>query len=232
MKKSYLLIAQLLLAACSQSSDQSANTLTNTPATAPTFAPAPTSFNTNVPAGSYTLEKTHASLMFRVDHLGFSKYTAQFKTFNVDLEFDPAHVDASTINTTIDASSLDLVNPPTGFIETLLSEQWLNAKQFPVIEFKSTKVEVTSENSMTVTGDLTLHGVSKPVALDVKFNGGYAGHPMDPNARIGFSAAGSFKRSDFGITFGIPAKGSTMGVSDAVDVMIEAEFSGPPFASK
>jgi polyisoprenoid-binding protein YceI len=69
--------------------------------------------------------------------------------------------------------------------------------------------------------------VTRPVSLDAKFNGGYAGHPMDPHARIGFSARGSLKRSEFGIAFGVPAPGSQFGVGDDVEIIIEAEFSGP-----
>jgi polyisoprenoid-binding protein YceI len=64
--------------------------------------------------------------------------------------------------------------------------------------------------------------------LATRFNGGYAGHPFDPAARIGFSAEGSFKRSDFGVSAGVPAAGSSFGVSDEVQVVIEAEFTGPP----
>ncbi|MBB5187872.1 polyisoprenoid-binding protein YceI [Zhongshania antarctica] len=63
---------------------------------------------------------------------------------------------------------------------------------------------------------------------EATFNGGYAGHPLDPHGRIGFSARGMFKRSDFGISIGIPAPGSTMGVGDDLEVIIEAEFTGPP----
>ena len=69
------------------------------------------------------------------------------------------------------------------------------------------------------------------MVLDVTYNGGYPGHPMDPHARVGFSAKGSFKRSDFGIAYGVPAPGTTMGVGDEVQVAIEAEFSGPPLAT-
>jgi polyisoprenoid-binding protein YceI len=65
------------------------------------------------------------------------------------------------------------------------------------------------------------------MVLNAKFNGGYRGHPMDPHARIGFSATGVLKRSEFGITYGIPAPGTTMGVSDEVNVIVETEFSGP-----
>ena len=82
-------------------------------------------------------------------------------------------------------------------------------------------------DTLRVRGDLTLQGVTRPIVLEATFNGGYAGHPMDPNARIGFSAQGTLKRSEFGIAQGIPAPGTTMGVSDEVNVVIEAEFTGP-----
>jgi polyisoprenoid-binding protein YceI len=83
-------------------------------------------------------------------------------------------------------------------------------------------------NGLRITGDFTLHGVTKPVVLNATYNGGYAGHPFDPHARIGFSATGKLKRSDFGVAYGIPAPGTTMGVGDDVDIVIETEFSGPP----
>ena len=82
---------------------------------------------------------------------------------------------------------------------------------------------------MQITGTLTLHGVTRPMVLEATYNGGYAGMPdRDPHARVGFSAHGAFKRSDFGIAFGIPAPGTTIGVGDAIDFSIEAEFTGPP----
>jgi polyisoprenoid-binding protein YceI len=90
---------------------------------------------------------------------------------------------------------------------------------------------MTGAKAMEITGTLDLHGVTRPVVLTGTFNGGYAGMPkMDPHARVGFSAHGSFKRSDFGIAFGVPAPGTTMGVGDLIDFSIEAEFTGPPLA--
>ncbi len=80
------------------------------------------------------------------------------------------------------------------------------------MEFESRQVDVTGVNTVRIHGDLTLHGVTRPIVLEATFNGGYAGHPMDPNARIGFSAQGTLKRSEFGIAYGIPAPGTTMGV--------------------
>ena len=87
---------------------------------------------------------------------------------------------------------------------------------------------MTGNKTAKIHSDLELLGIKKPVVLDAIFNGGYAGHPMDPKARIGFSVTGSFMRSDFGMVYGIPAPGTTMGVGDNVNVVIEAEFSGPP----
>lgn len=184
-----------------------------------------------VPAGAYTLDKTHAMLNFRVNHLGFSNYTASFEKFDVQLQFDPSNISASTVNVNIDPASLRLVNPPPGFTEELLGPQWLDARQYPVMTYRSTKVEATSTSNFRITGDLTLHGATHPVVLDAIFNGGYDGHTMDPYARIGFSAQGTLKRSEFGIAYGIPPAGSTMGVSDEVEVIIEAELSGPPLAN-
>lgn len=184
----------------------------------------------SVPAGSYTLDKAHASLIFRVNHLGFSNYTARFTRFGAKLQFDPADPAAAKVAVTIDPASITPDNPPPGFVAALRGAQWLNAGQFTEIAFHSTRVEPTGSGALHILGELTLHGVTQPVVLDAVFNGGYAGHPMDPHARIGFSAHGSFKRSDFGIAFGIPQPGTTMGVGDNVDVTIEAEFSGPAWA--
>ena len=77
-----------------------------------------------------------------------------------------------------------------------------------------------------MTGDLTLHGVTHPVVLEATFNGGYKAGQMDPSgARVGFSAHGVFRRSDFGIAYGLPAPGATMGVGDEIEVNIESEFT-------
>jgi polyisoprenoid-binding protein YceI len=183
-----------------------------------------------VPAGTYALDKAHASLIFRVDHLGFSMFTARFKRFDAQLEFDPDNLKSARLSATVDATSLETDYPDPAkldFNSVLQGKDWFHTAEFPEMTYRSRDIEVTGPDSMRVIGDLTLHGVTRPVPLNVKFNGGYAGHPMDPHARIGFSAHGSLNRSEFGIDVGIPAPGTKMGVSDAVDVIIEAEFSGP-----
>lgn len=180
-----------------------------------------------VPPGAYTLDASHTSLVFRLDHLGFSRYTARFTKLDAKLQFDPANFTTSTLKVTIDAKSIDADGAPKGFMDSLRGPEWLDAAKYPQIVFTSTKVEKTGAKTMRITGTLALHGTTKPVVLNATYNGGYAGHPMDPNARIGFSAEGKFKRSDFGISYGIPAPGTTMGVGDDVVMQIETEFTGP-----
>ena len=216
----FVLPIAICLTACSKGEAPAAE--------APSSSPAPITAKIELPAGAYTLDKAHASLTFRVNHLGFSHYTARFKSFDAQLQFEPNNLAASSVTATVDPKSLDLDNPPAGFLDELLGPQFFDAKQFPIMTFKSTKLESLGTDKVRITGDFSFHGVTKPVTLDATFNGGYTGHPMDPHARIGFSATGSLKRGDFGVAYGIPAPGTTMGVSDAVQITIEAEFSGPP----
>lgn len=178
------------------------------------------------PPGGYVMDKTHTSVTFRVSHMGFSHYTARFSRIGGELFFDPAKPGSMSVEASIDPLSLELNAPPAGFHRELMGKVWFDAAAFPAITFKSTKVEPTGANTAKVTGNLTLHGVTKPVVLDVTYNGGYPPTSFDPGgARVGFSAHGVFKRSAFGIAAGIPAPGSNMGVGDDVDVAIETEFS-------
>lgn len=184
------------------------------------------------PAGQYQLDKSHASLLLRVSHMGFSTYTTRFSRFDAQLTFDPNNIPAAKVLTTIDAASFEMDAAPQMCFDIMKGPQMLDTAKFPQIIFKSEGVRMTGAKSMQISGTLTLHGVTRPLVLAATFNGGYPGLPnMDPHARIGFSAHGSFKRSDFGIAYGLPAPGTTMGVGDLVDFSIEAEFSGPALAA-
>ncbi len=180
------------------------------------------------PAGQYQLDKAHASLLLRVNHLGFSTYTTRFSRFDAQLSFDPSNIPASKVVTTIDASSFEMDAAPQACIDIVKGPQMLDTVKYPQIVFKSERVRMTGSKSMEISGTLTLRGITRPLVLTATFNGGYPGMPnMDPHARVGFSAHGSFKRSDFGMAFGIPAAGTNMGVGDSIDFSIEAEFNGP-----
>ncbi len=184
---------------------------------------------TGVPAGEYTLDKSHSTVVFRVSHLGFSFYTASFSRFDAALNFDPDQFTEAVLTATIEVASLVLPSPPEGFLDELLGPDWLDAQKYPVMTYRSTGVKKTGDTSARVTGDLTFRGVTRPVVLDVTFNGGYRGLAgFDPQARAGFSAHGSLQRSDFKLSNGLPPEGTSMGVFDAVDFIIETEFTGPP----
>lgn len=215
------------LAACAPKEETARTPEPQAAATVPAEEPV------NVPAGAYTMDPGHTSLLFRVDHLGFSNYTARFKKAEAQLQFDPNDLAASTVTVTVDAKSLetDYPDPKVDFNGELTGEKWLDAAKYPNITFRSLSVEPTGARTMRINGELTLRGITKPMVLEAKFNGGYAGHSMDPNARIGFSATGVLKRSDYGISYGIPAPGTTFGVSDDVNVIIETEFTGPPWTA-
>lgn len=222
MKTTPILLALAALAACSPKPAAE-----KTDAAAPAALPAPVT--TPAPAGTYTLDHAHTSVTFRVDHMGISRYTARFTKADGELKFDPAKPEAMSVTAKVDPTSLktdytDAAN--YDFDATLEGKGWLEATNHPSITFASTKVERTGADTAKVTGDLSLHGVTQSIVLDVKFNGGYAPSAMDPaGSRIGFSAKGGFKRSAFGISQGIPAGGSKVGVGDDVEVIIETEFT-------
>jgi len=216
--RNLVILAAAGLAACSAKPPQS-------PKPAPAAAATPA---VQAPAGEYVMDPAHTSLNFRIGHMGLSHYTARFTKLDGRLQFDPAHPAAQSVVATIGADSVqtNYPDPKALDFDSQVEREFLDAKAHPVITFKSTKVEPTGPNTANVTGDLTFHGVTRPVTLATTFNGGYPPGGMDPmGARVGFSATGVVKRSQFGSTYGLPPPGSNMGVGDDVDVTIEAEFT-------
>jgi len=238
MRRFVLLLALAGLAACSQKAGppQAQNApapAASTAAAEPAGEPSRTAaLAPDVPAGDYKMDPAHSRLIFRLSHMGFSHYTARFLRFDAKLQFDPRNLAATQLTATVDPRSIetDYPDPKYNFNEELAGEHFLDAAQFPEITFRTTQVEDLGNQALRVHGELTLHGVTKPIVLDATYNGGYSGHPMDPQARVGFSAQGTLRRSDFGIAGGIPQVGSNMGVGDQVAIVIESEFNGPPKA--
>ena len=225
---SLLLLAALSLGACASGPEAAPAAAAPATAAAPPVLPDPSLAN-GAAAGVYTLDKSHASLVFAADHLGFSNYIGQFTRFDATLTIDPANPEAATLTATVDPTSLTIPSPPEGFVETLLGPDWFNTAAFPKITFTSTEIRQTGPAEAEVTGTLSFLGATLPVSFSTRFNGAYPGYPpYDPNARAGFHASGSLSRSAFGMTYGLPPEGSTMGVGDTVKFWIDAEFTGPP----
>ncbi|MBK8838287.1 MAG: polyisoprenoid-binding protein [Hyphomonadaceae bacterium] len=174
----------------------------------------------SLPAGAYQLERPHGSLTFRVKHLGLSWYTARFADFDATLEFDPKAPAASHVKAIINPLSVRTDNAADPGWDKRIGQDMLKGADSPQIIFDSTSIETTGPFTGKVTGALTLAGVTRPVTLDVTYNGGmdsavlYAGRPA-----VGFSAHGMLKRSAFGLT-----RYSEF-VGDEVEIVIEAEFT-------
>jgi polyisoprenoid-binding protein YceI len=239
MQRFVTLLALAALTACAQKESPAPAAQTQpapeaqAPAAEPAGEPSRTAaLSADVPAGAYKMDHAHSTLIFRVSHLGFSNYTARFRRLDATLQFDPRNLAATQLTATVDPRSIetDYPDPKYNFNAELAGEQWLNAAKFPEITFRTTRVEDLGNQALRVHGELSMHGVTRPIVLDATYNGGYAGHPMDPQARIGFSAHGVLRRSEFGISGGIPQAGTNMGVGDQVAVVIESEFNGPPVA--
>lgn len=197
------------------------------PAAAADIAPAAT----DVPAGVYAIDPAHASLTFRVNHMGLSHYTARFTKLHAQLTLDPKNPAASQLTATVDPRSIktDFPLPQPNFDEQLAGPDWLDAAKYPEMKFVSKSIVLTGPNTAKVTGDFAFHGVTKPVTLDVTFNGGMAKQPMDiPGARVGFSAQGVLKRSDFGLATFITLPDNKPGVGDEITFWIEAEMTNAP----
>jgi len=173
----------------------------------------------NVPAGTYKTDQRHTNVLWHVNHFGMSNYYARFRNIDATLELDAADIANSKLSVTIDPKTIDTNYPadPNPFDIEIASEMFLDADAFPQITFTSTTIEITGDKTGKVVGDLTIRGVTKPVTLDVTLNN--AGpHPFSQNPMIGFSATGSFKRSDFGVDALVGP------IGDEVGLIIEAEF--------
>lgn len=162
---------------------------------------------------TYALEATHTEVVFSWTHFGFSKPTAKFMNAVGTLVLDEAAPAASSVEVSF---AIDGLNTGVAALdEHLKKPDFFDAAKYPTATFKSTKVDVTGKDTANVTGNLTIHGVTKPVTLAVKLN--KIGANMKGVKTAGFSATGQIKRSDFGMGAYVPA------VSDEITLVITAE---------
>jgi len=163
---------------------------------------------------NYTLDPNHTNITWSANHFGFSNPSGKFTSVQGTLVLDEAKPENSKVNVTITLAG-ELSGVPK-LDEHLKSDAFFDTAKFPSATFFSDKVVVTGQNTAKVYGSLTLHGVSKPVVLDVILNK-IGDHPMLHKKTAGFSATTVIKRSDFGINYAIP------NVSDDVKITIESE---------
>jgi polyisoprenoid-binding protein YceI len=173
-------------------------------------------FAGNAFAAKYTIDPTHTQVEFTYSHFGFSNITGRFDKVAGEFDLNVKDLAKSSIAIEIPMSSIS-----TGVekLDThLLAADFFDAAKYPTATFKSTKVHVVNDKALHVSGDLTIHGVTKPVTLDVTVNK-IAEHPMRKLPTAGFDAVTTIKRSDFGVGAYAPA------VSDEVTLRITMEAS-------
>jgi polyisoprenoid-binding protein YceI len=170
-------------------------------------------------ADTYKIDSAHSAVNFRVKHL-ISKTGGRFKTFSGQFDFDPTAKSGGNLDVKIVADSIDTDNAKRD--EHLRSPDFLDTKKFPELSFKSTKVE-TDGKKITVTGNLTLHGVTKPATLV----GEYVGEVKDPmgSTKAGFNATTKINRKDFGVVWNktLDSGGLVLGEDVEIELLVEAE---------
>ncbi len=176
---------------------------------------APVKDAAKVEAGTYKVEPNHTRVTFGVSHMGFTTYYGDFTKPSGTVMLDPEKPDASRFDVTVATDSVMVPNDK--LLGELKSDQWLDAAKYPEVTYKSTKVVRTGPDTAKVTGDFTLHGVTRPLTLDVKFNGAGT-NPLDKAYTAGFDATGKIRRSDYGVKTYVPL------IGDEVDIRISAAF--------
>ena len=168
-------------------------------------------------AQNWTLDKAHSKLGFKVTHLLISEVEGSFKNFDATITASKEDFSDAVIELSADVASVNTDND--GRDKHLNSPDFFDAAQFAKLTFKSTSFKKVEGKTYKASGNLTLHGVTKPVELTVTFNG-TAVHPYNKKTIAGFKVAGVIKRSDFTVGGGTP----TAVVSDEVTLNANTEF--------
>ncbi|AOR76076.1 MULTISPECIES: YceI family protein [Sphingomonadaceae] len=168
-----------------------------------------------VQAGNYALDSAHTLVRFTVDHFGISEFFGTLPGASGTLSLDPKNLASAKLDVSVPVASVSTTNKTLD--EELVGAEWFDAAQYPTMRFVSTKVVKTGASTADVTGNLTLHGVTKPVTLKASFKAANV-NPMKKVYTLGFNAVGTIKRTEFGVTKYAPL------VSDETQIAITAAF--------
>lgn len=184
-------------------------------AAAPVRAAGPTTDPASVQSGTYAVEPNHTAIVFGVSHMGFTTYYGSLTGASGTLTLSAKEPQTSKLEISVPTASVDV--PSEKLEGELKSAAWLDAAKYPAITFRSTSVKRTGKLTAQVTGELTLHGVTKPVTLAVRFQG--AGmNPIDKKYTVGFEATGKIMRSEYGVKTYVPL------IGDEVDLRLSGAF--------
>jgi polyisoprenoid-binding protein YceI len=170
-------------------------------------------------AAEYNIDTDHSKVLFKIRHLGISTVTGRFDKFSGSFAFDPKNVQASKVSATIEAVSVNTDVAKRD--EHLRSADFFDVAKFPQITFASKEVRDVQGGKFKVAGDLTIHGVTKPVTLDAEL----IGTVKDPwgNERAGFSASATINRKDFGLTYNKVLEAGGLLIGEEVWISLEIE---------
>ena len=174
---------------------------------------------------TYALDPVHTRVAFQVSHAGFSRPIASFSQVRGELAFDEADWRTATLEARIPIATLDLGD--ADWQKRILDRSFFDAARYPEARFVSTQVTPVDATHARVTGDLSLHGVTKPVTLEVTLNA-LRRHPLTFRRTAGFSATGTLRRSDFGMD----AWKSVVGDEVTLIIEVEAQRGGDDAASQ
>lgn len=159
-------------------------------------------------AAPWTIDKSHASVTFSVDHLGFSLVSGQFREFEAEVDFDPENMEATTVGFTIAAASVDTNWDPRD--KHIRGADFLNVEAHPEISFVSRSVAMTGPDTAEITGDVTIKGVTREEVFTATLRQ-IGPSPFKPELTIaGFMVEGEIDRTDYGVDYGAPAIGATL----------------------
>jgi len=174
----------------------------------------------DMPSGKYSVDLTHASVVWKVNHLGFSTYVGRFNNFTADIDLNTEDFTKSSVAVDIKVNSIDTAypNPEREDFDKTLSEKWLKSADAPSIMFKSTEVSNLDGKSFTIKGEMSMAGQTHPVTLDAVINGSTPKHPFVKKPLVGFSATTTLDRTTWGVSKFAPSVGAE------VSVEIQGEF--------
>jgi len=172
-------------------------------------------------ADTLKIDPVHSTVGFKIRHL-FANVTGRFTSVSGTINVDPGHPENASVDATIDIKSIDTANSMRD--KDLRGANFFQADQFPTMTYKSTKVVLSGSNEADVTGDLTLHGVTKPVVLHVTFLG--KGPGMMGGTTTGWEATGTLNRTDYGLKWGKTIEGTSL-VGDDVSIDLEITADEP-----
>ncbi len=169
-------------------------------------------------AATYDIDTSHSAVEFKIKHLAISNVQGTFDNFEGTFSYVSGQPDQWQVNATIDVASVDTGNAKRD--DHLKNEDFFNVAQYPTMVFKSTGVKMDGDEGKLM-GDLTMHGKTLPVTLDLELNGEIA----DPwgNQRVGFTATGKIDRRDWGLTYGKVMEGGGLMIGNDVKLTIEIE---------